>query len=41
VPAVRDIEVEERKGEVLVQECEVMLTFDAGDGKKFFACRRR
>jgi len=36
-----DMEVEVKQGDVLVQECEVMLTFDAGDGKKFFACRRR
>lgn len=26
------------QGEVLVQECEVMLTSSVWDGKKFFAC---
>jgi hypothetical protein len=41
VPSVQDYEVEVTLGEVLVQECEVMLTFDAVDGKKFFTSRRR
>jgi hypothetical protein len=36
VPAVRDKEVVVKQGEVVVQECEVMLTFDGGDGKKYF-----
>jgi hypothetical protein len=41
VPAVQNIEVEVEQDEVLVQECEVMLTFDAVDGKKFFTSRGR
>jgi hypothetical protein len=41
VSPVHEEEVEVTWDEVVVRECEVMLTFDAEDGKRFFSPQTR